>query len=97
MIRTWKGETKNMEDLLTKIYKSVVCNESDSVRAGEKYDYHVNQLIEQYADKMNEEEVEFLGERIYDVAYVIEFGGFVLGVQFAMKFMSEVQSGIEVL
>ena len=90
IIRNLEGEAKEMEDLLTKIYKFVICNENDSIKAGEKYDYYVNQLVEQYADKMNEEELEIFREKIYDVAYVTEFGGFVLGVQFAMEFISEV-------
>lgn len=82
-----------MEDLLEKIYRSVVSNESDSVRMGEKYEVQINRLIERHKDKINEEEMEILKELMYDVGDITERGGFVLGVRFSIKLMLEILGG----
>ena len=79
-----------MEDLLVKIYQSVIINEEESVRMGEKYDEQINEIVNKYEKHVAIVDEEQLYSLIYDVAYVTEEGGFVLGARFMARFLFEV-------
>lgn len=81
-----------MEDLLVKIYRTIICNERDSTRLAEMYDEKLEAVLEPLKESMTEDEVEKLREIIYEVAYVTEQGGFMLGVRFMAKLMTEIMA-----
>lgn len=81
-----------MEDLLVKIYQSVISNERISNDMAKKYDEKIQMIIAQYKENISEEESDKLQEILYDMAYVTEQGGFILGVLFMARFLNEIVS-----
>ena len=79
-----------MEDLLVKIYQSVICNEEVSIKMAEKYDEQIDEILENYKEDVAEVDGEQLRSLLYDVAYLTEQGGFILGVRFMARFLFEV-------
>lgn len=79
-----------MEDLLLKIYHSVICNEEASIKMAEKYDKQIDEILENYKDDVVNVDEEQLRALMYDVAYVTEEGGFILGARFMARFLFEV-------
>ena len=79
-----------MEDLLEKIYQSVVCSEEASIKMAEKYDKQMDEILEEYKEDVDGIDDEQLRALLYDVAYVTEQGGFVLGARFMARFLFEV-------
>lgn len=79
-----------MEDLLEKIYQSVVCNEEASIKMAEKYDKQIDEIVEEYKEDVATIDDEQLRALLYDVAYVTEQGGFVLGARFMARILLEV-------
>lgn len=78
-----------MEDLLLKIYQSVVCNEEASIRMAEKYDKQIDEILGDYKDDVTNVDEEQLRALLYDVAYITEEGGFILGARFMARFIYE--------
>lgn len=79
-----------MEELLVKIYQSVISSESDSINLGKKYDNKIQMLIAPYREILSADDVDKLQELLYEVAYVAEQGGFMLGARFMAKLISEI-------
>lgn len=79
-----------MEDLLSKIYDKVVCEESDSVQFGKEFDTIVEEMIEPLKSGKEDAEVEEIKELIYRITYFAEKYGFVIGVRFTGKLLTEV-------
>jgi len=79
-----------MEEMLIKIYHSVISNERDSNSLGKKYDDKIQMIIARYKGDMSEEEADKLQEILYDMAYITEQGGFMLGVRFMANLMNEI-------
>ena len=81
-----------MEDLLSKIFDKVAFYEDIGISYGKEYDAKVEELIEQWRATMSESDAEELKELVYACSYHAEKYGFLLGVQFMAKFMSEAMS-----
>ena len=79
-----------MEDLLVKIYQSVVCNEKAGIKMGKQYDEQIDEIIKKYKEDIDIIDDDQLKAMLYDVAYVTEQGGFILGACFMAKFLFEV-------
>ena len=79
-----------MEDLLSIIYDKVVCEESDSVQFGKEFDAIVEEMIEPLRSGKEDAEVEEIKELIYRITYFAEKYGFVIGVRFTGKLLTEV-------
>ena len=79
-----------MEDLLVKIYQSVVCNEKASIKMAEKYDKQIDEILEEYKEDVASIDEEQLRALIYDVAYLTEEGGFILGAHFMARLLFDV-------
>lgn len=84
-----------MNELLSKIYDKVVSYERDSIQLGKEYDCKVEDLLETFKTTMSESEVEEIKELIYVASYYAEKYGFMLGVRFMAKFMSEAMESSE--
>lgn len=85
-----------MEDLLSKIYDKVVCEESDSVQFGKEFDTVVEETLEPLKDNKTEEEVEGIKELIYQISYSAQKNGFRIGVSFVIKFLAEICGIVEI-
>ena len=81
---------EHMEDLLVKIYQSVICNEKASIKMGKQYDEQIDKIIKKYKENTDTIDDDQIKARLYDVAYMTEQGGFILGACFMAKFLFEV-------
>ena len=84
-----------MEDLLSKVFDKIAFYEKDGNHFGIEYDAQVEELIEPLRATMSESEVEEIKELVYAASYHAEKYGFMLGVRFMVKFMSEAMESAE--
>lgn len=84
-----------MEDLLSKIYDKVACYEKDGIHFGSEYDCQVEEILKPLRENMAESEVEEIKELVYAASYYAQKYGFMLGVRFMAKFMSEAMESAE--
>ena len=84
-----------MEDLLSKIYDKIAFYEKDSIQLGIEYDVQVEKLLEPMRAVKSESDVEEIKELIYAASYHAEKDGFMLGIRFMAKFMSEVMESAQ--
>ena len=84
-----------MEDLLSKVFDKIAFYEKDGIHFGIEYDAQVEELIEPLRATMSESEVEEIKELVYAASYHAEKYGFMLGVRFMAKFLSEALESAE--
>ena len=84
-----------MEDLLSKVFDKIAFYEKDCIQFGIEYDAQVEELLEPLRATMSESEVEEIKELVYAASYHAEKYGFMLGVRFMAKFMSEAMEAAE--
>ena len=80
-----------MEDLLAKIYDKVAFYEKDGIQFGMEYDVRVEELLEPLRATKSESDIEEIKELIYAASYDAEKYGFMLGVRFVAKLMTEMK------
>lgn len=78
-----------MEDLLSKIFDKIAFYENDGIQFGIEYDAQVEELLAPLRATMSESDVEEIKELVYAASYYAEKCGFMLGVRFMARFMSE--------
>lgn len=78
-----------MEDLLKKIYDTVICYEQETVEMGWKVDREIEHLIEPYQEKISEKEQENLKNLLCCIALTAERESFLLGVKYTMKMLTK--------
>ena len=78
-----------MEGLLAKMYDKIICNESESIELGRRFDEEVTEIVRPLRQDMTDKELERIREIIYEAAYTSEKQGFYLGVHTAVRFMTE--------
>ena len=59
-----------MEDLLSKIYHSIICNESYSIEMAEKYEEQIAVIIEPLKERLSEEDLELVKECMYEFSFL---------------------------
>lgn len=84
-----------MEDLLSKVFDKIAFYEKDGIQFGMEYDAQVEELLEPLRATKSETEVEDIKELVYAASYYAEKFGFVLGIRFMAKFMSEAMESLE--
>lgn len=84
-----------MEDLLSKIFDKVAFYEKDGIHFGIEYDAQVEELLEPLRATKSESDVEEIKELVYAASYHEEKFGFMLGIRFMAKFMSEAMESAE--
>lgn len=84
-----------MEDLLSKIFDKVAFYENDGIQFSIEYDTQVEELLEPLRVTKSESDVEEIKELVYVASYYAEKYGFMLGVRFMVKFMSEAMESAE--
>lgn len=77
------------DSLLGKIYKRVAYWEDDARNMGMEYDQTVEGLLEPLKETVDEAAIEKVSETIYAAVYPAGKNGFLLGMRFAAKLLSE--------
>lgn len=83
------GTGYDENSLLEKIYKRVAYWENDARDLDVEYDEIVERLLEPLKETMDEAAVEKVSETIYSAAYPAGRNGFLLGMRFAARLLSE--------
>ena len=84
-----------MEDLLSKVFDKIAFYEKDGIQFGIEYDAQVEELLEPLRVTKSESDVEEIKELVYVASYHAEKYGFMLGIRFMAKFMSEAMESAE--
>ena len=79
-----------MNALLKKIYDTIVCYEDETINLGKELDKEVNRLVQPYQNLYNEQELEELKSKLYNISIQSERAGFILGVKWMMKLLLEI-------
>ena len=80
-----------MKKLWSKIFTDIISNDPDVVKMNCELDAEINDMIHVYvqdADALSEDEQDVF----YDVAYLAQRQGFLLGVRYAVKLFMEAMS-----
>ena len=78
-----------MEDIISKIFDKIAFYEKDGIQFGVEYDAQVEEMLEPLRTTKSESDIEEIKELVYAASYHAEKYGFMLGVRFMAKFMSE--------
>lgn len=81
-----------MNELLRKIYDTIICYEKDAVEMGWRIEEEIKYLIQPYQDKLTEDELEVLKNLLYGAALSGQREGFILGVQYTLKMLFTLSS-----
>ena len=74
-----------MKDLLKRIFADVISQEEDCVMTDKYIDTKVQLIVDNYKEKLGDDELEELRELLYQVALIAEKEGFVLGMKYLFK------------
>ncbi len=75
-----------MKELLKRIFNDVISREDDSFAANKYIDSKIQEIVDDYKEKLNEDELEELRGLLYHVALISEQEGFLLGMKYLFKF-----------
>lgn len=81
-----------MNELLKKIYESVITYEKDTVEMGSRVEIEINKLIKPYAEQLTDKEMEQLKNLLYQTALTAEQEGFQLGIKYTLKLLFDLLS-----
>ena len=81
-----------MNDLLKKLYEEVVCYEPDVIKKNCHMDDEIKHIINEYAKKSPDLKSEEIQNAFFDVAFLAQKQGFMLGMECAVKLLSELLS-----
>ena len=79
-----------MNDLLKKIYDTMICYDDETINVGKELDEEVNRLVQPYQNLYSEQEMEELKSKLYSISIQSERAGFILGVKWMMKLLLEI-------
>ena len=74
-----------MKDLLKRIFADVISQEEDCVMTDKYIDTKVQLIVDNYKEKLTDDELEELRGLLYQVALIAEKEGFVLGTKYLFK------------
>lgn len=77
------------DDLLKKIYEEVIVYEAEAVNIRRGIEDEVKNLMTSYASKLDGKEKEAFEDMCYKISYFAEFGGFRLGMKYAVQILME--------
>ena len=77
------------DDLLKKIYEEVIVYEAEAVNIRRGIEDEVKNLMTSYPSKLDRKEKEAFEDRCYNISYFAEFGGFRLGMKYAVQILME--------
>lgn len=74
-----------MNELLKRIFTDVISREDDSFATDKYIDSKVQEIVDNYAEKASDDELEELRSLLYQVALIAEQEGFLLGMKYLLK------------
>lgn len=80
-----------MKNLLNKIYEDVISNEPDVIKMNCRMDDEIKNIIKSHI-KDADELPEDIRDTYFDVVFLAQRQGFILGVKYAVKLLSELLS-----
>lgn len=81
-----------MNDLLKKLFEEIICYEPDVIKMNCYMDEEIKNIINEYAKESSELKSEEIQNAFFDVAFIAQKQGFMLGMKCAMKLLSELLS-----
>ena len=81
-----------MNDLLKKLFEEIICYEPDVIKMNCHMDEEIKNIINEYAKESSELKSEEIQNAFFDVAFIAQKQGFMLGMKCAMKLLSELLS-----
>lgn len=80
-----------MKNLLNKIYEDVISNEPDVIKKNCRMDDEIKNIIKSHM-KDADELPEDIRDTYFDVAFLAQRQGFILGMRYAVKLLMELLS-----
>ena len=74
-----------MRELLKRIFTDIISQEDDSYTANKYIDSKIQEIADSYNEKFSEAEVEQLRGELYQIAFIAEQEGFLLGMKYLFK------------
>ena len=74
-----------MNELLKRIFTEVISREDDSFATDKYIDSKIQEIVDTYAENLNDDELEELRGLLYQVALIAEQEAFVLGMKYLLK------------
>lgn len=81
-----------MNELLKKIYESVIYYEKDTVEMGSRVEVEIHKLIKQYPEQLTDKDIEQIKNLLYQTALTAEQEGFQLGIKYTLKMLFDLLS-----
>ena len=74
-----------MSELLKRIFTDIISKEDDCFKTDKYIDTKIQEIVENYEERLNADELEELRGLLYHVALISEKEGFVLGMKYLLK------------
>lgn len=81
-----------MNELLRKIFDTIICYERQSVEMGQNIEKEIELLIQPYQGKLTDDTQEELKNLLYAISSVAEREGFLLGIKYTLKTLAALLS-----
>ena len=81
-----------MNELLKKVFETVIIYEKDTVKMGGRVYAEINQLVQSSKDQFADSDMEKIKSLLYQTALTAEEEGFQLGLKYALKIMMDLLS-----
>lgn len=79
-----------MNELLKKIYESVITYEEDTIKMGSRVELEIKELIKHDAEQWSDEEKNKIKSLLYQTALTAEQEGFQLGIKYTLKMLFDI-------
>lgn len=76
-----------MNELLHKIYGTVICNEKDAIEISKEVDTEILGLLREHESTFDKGECDQIKELMYEAAFIAQSAGFELGVHYILKLL----------
>lgn len=74
-----------MNELLRKIFDTIICYENQSIEVGQNIEKEIKNLIRPYQDTLTDDTQEELKNLLYGISSIAEREGFLLGIKYTLK------------
>ena len=74
-----------MNELLKTIFTDIISKEDDCIKIEKYIDTKIQEIVGNYAERLNADELEELRGLLYHVALISEKEGFALGMKYLLK------------
>lgn len=78
-----------MKNLFERIYEEIISFEPDSIESNHAVDSEVIKIVQSYKGRMNDEELQVLQDKFFDIGLYAQSQGFRLGMKYACVLLAE--------